>query len=223
MCFVGSVRVLWSLRDLLNMDCCGAKQLCSYGVIRWLCFFDLASFSIRVFVPRCGQMLDSAPTSQVSPWAVPSTCYMQPLSIVSTFHGVSWLWLEMQKMNMEGKRANPILVASLLAAAAQLAIVGPGSEIHAYVLRHRFESEIMVSSALIDMYSKCGFLGLGIKVFEVMPERNTIYYNLVISSLGLYGLASETFKLFKEMLKMGFRPDESTFLGMRRADLSGTV
>ncbi|KAL6973177.1 hypothetical protein U1Q18_027357 [Sarracenia purpurea var. burkii] len=117
----------------------------------------------------------------------------------------------LKKMNMEGKRADPILVASLLAAAAQLAIVGPGSEIHAYVLRHGFDSEIMVSSALIDMYSKCGFLGLGIKVFEVMPERNTVTYNSVISGLGLHGLASETFKMFKEMLKMGFRPDESTF------------
>ncbi|THG21248.1 putative pentatricopeptide repeat-containing protein At1g64310 [Camellia sinensis] len=116
-----------------------------------------------------------------------------------------------KKMNMEGKKADPILIASLLAAIAQLAIVGPGSEIHSYVLRHGFESEVMVSSALIDMYSKCGFLRLGIQVFERTLERNTISYNSLISALGLHGLASDAFVIFKEMLEKGCEPDESTF------------
>ncbi|KAG5522954.1 hypothetical protein RHGRI_034937 [Rhododendron griersonianum] len=116
-----------------------------------------------------------------------------------------------KKMSAEGKKADPILLASLLAATAQLAIVGPGSELHCYVLRHGFESEIMVSSALIDMYSKCGFLRLGIKVFDSILERNTVSYNSVISGLGLHGLASEAFEIFKEMLEKGFEPGESTF------------
>ncbi|XP_058193671.1 putative pentatricopeptide repeat-containing protein At1g64310 [Rhododendron vialii] len=116
-----------------------------------------------------------------------------------------------KKMSAEGKKADPILLASLLAATAQLAIVGPGSELHCYVLRHGFESEIMVSSALIDMYFKCGFLHLGIKVFDSILERNTVSYNSVISGLGLHGLASEAFEIFKEMLEKGFEPSESTF------------
>ncbi|KAI8529064.1 hypothetical protein RHMOL_Rhmol12G0196600 [Rhododendron molle] len=116
-----------------------------------------------------------------------------------------------KKMSAEGKKADPILLASLLAATAQLAIVGPGSELHCYVLRNGFESEIMVSSALIDMYSKCGFLRLGIKVFDSLLERNTVSYNSVISGLGLHGLASEAFEIFKEMLEKGFEPGESTF------------
>ncbi|KAF7124748.1 hypothetical protein RHSIM_Rhsim12G0166900 [Rhododendron simsii] len=116
-----------------------------------------------------------------------------------------------KKMSAEGKKADPILLASLLAATAQLAIVGPGSELHCYVLRHGFESEIMVSSALIDMYSKCGFLRLGTKVFDSILERNTVSYNSVISGLGLHGLASEAFEIFKEMLEKGVEPGESTF------------
>ncbi|GFZ07837.1 tetratricopeptide repeat (TPR)-like superfamily protein [Actinidia rufa] len=116
-----------------------------------------------------------------------------------------------KQMNMEGKKADTILVTSLLAATAQLAMVGPGSEIHGYVLRHGFELDIMVSSALIDMYSKCGFLRLGVKVFESMRERNIVSYNSVISGLGLHGLAYEAFEIFNEMLEKEFEPDESTF------------
>ena len=95
-----------------------------------------------------------------------------------------------RKLNIEkGKKADPILISAVLVAAAQSANARFGSEIHGYVVRHGFESNVMVSSTLIDMYSKCGFVSLGIRVFEVMPERSLISYNSLISGLGLNGLA----------------------------------
>nr|POE95912.1 putative pentatricopeptide repeat-containing protein [Quercus suber] len=48
-----------------------------------------------------------------------------------------------KKLNMQGKMADPILIASVLAAVAQFANVVPGCEIHGYVLRHGFESDVM--------------------------------------------------------------------------------
>lgn len=114
-------------------------------------------------------------------------------------------------LNVEGKKADSILIASVLVAAAQSANVGPGTEMHGYVLRHGFELNVMVSSALIDMYSKCGFVGLGIRVFENMLNRNIISYNSIISALGLNGLASQAFKMFEEIIERGLKPDESTF------------
>ncbi|KAK9278292.1 hypothetical protein L1049_027857 [Liquidambar formosana] len=114
-------------------------------------------------------------------------------------------------MNLEGKKADPVLIASILVAAAQLARIAVGSEIHGYVFRHGYELEVMVSCALTDMYSKCGFVGLGVRVFETMPKRNIISYNSVISGLGLHGLASQAFKMFEELQDRGFKPDESTF------------
>ncbi|KAL6181822.1 hypothetical protein ACLB2K_048471 [Fragaria x ananassa] len=80
-------------------------------------------------------------------------------------------------LNMEGKKADPILIASVLAAASQIANVGPGSEVHAYVVRRGLVSDVMISSALIAMYSTCGFMGMGIRVFEAMLEKNIVSYN----------------------------------------------
>lgn len=114
-------------------------------------------------------------------------------------------------LNLEGKKADPILIASVLAAASQIAHVGPGSEIHAYVLRRGLESDVMISSALIAMYSKCGFMGMGTRVFESMPEKNIVSYNSLILGLGLHGLPSEAFRMFNEILRNGVVPDESTF------------
>ncbi|KAF8399758.1 hypothetical protein HHK36_015629 [Tetracentron sinense] len=122
-----------------------------------------------------------------------------------------------REMIIKGKRADPILIASVLAACARLAIVKPGREIHGYMLRCGIELEIMVSSALLDMYSKCGFADLGVRVFEIMPERNVISYNSVISGLGSHGLTSQAFKMFVEMLEKRFKPDESTFSALLSA------
>lgn len=116
-----------------------------------------------------------------------------------------------RKLNMEGKKADTVLIASVLASVAQSANVWPGCEIHGYVLRHGLESDVMVSSSLVDMYSKCGFLQLGVSVFELMPKQNIVSYNSVISGLGLHGCASEAFAMFDKMLKKGLIPDESTF------------
>lgn len=116
-----------------------------------------------------------------------------------------------RKLNMESKKPDSVLISSVLASIAQMANVGPGCEIHGYVLRHGLESDVKVSSALIDMYSKCGFLQLGICVFRIMQERNIISYNSVILGLGLHGCASEAFGMFDEILEKGLVPDEATF------------
>ncbi|KAL7098430.1 hypothetical protein ACP275_09G017700 [Erythranthe tilingii] len=112
------------------------------------------------------------------------------------------------------KKADYVLIASALSASAQLAIVGPGCEIHGYAIRHECSTEVAVSSALIDMYAKCGFLEMGVKMFDKMPQRNLVSYNIVISSLGLYGRAQEAFRLFDEILQEGLMPDETTFAGL---------
>ncbi|CAI9288419.1 unnamed protein product [Lactuca saligna] len=105
-----------------------------------------------------------------------------------------------KKMNSYGKKPDSVLVSILLAVTSQLAILAPGVELHGYAIRHCLHLEVMVSSALIDMYSKCGFLDLALKVFDEMPKRNIVSYNSVIASLGFYGLASEAFEVFHEVL-----------------------
>ncbi|KAL2340942.1 hypothetical protein Fmac_008882 [Flemingia macrophylla] len=116
-----------------------------------------------------------------------------------------------RKLNM---KPDSVLIASVLASIAQTANVGLGCEVHGYALRHGLELDVRVSSALIDMYSKCGFLHLGIFVFRIMPERNVVSYNSIILGFGLHGCASDAFRMFDKMLEKGLVPDEATFLSL---------
>ncbi|XP_060204583.1 putative pentatricopeptide repeat-containing protein At1g64310 [Lycium barbarum] len=116
-----------------------------------------------------------------------------------------------REMNMKGGKADASLIATVLTACSQLATVQPGSEIHGYAFRHGYQFEVMVSSALVDMYSKCGFLEMGYQVYKTMTFKNIVSYNSIISCLGLYGLASQAFQIFEKALEEGHKPDETTF------------
>ncbi|KAG9455289.1 hypothetical protein H6P81_008193 [Aristolochia fimbriata] len=109
------------------------------------------------------------------------------------------------------KIPDAVLIATVLSASAQLTMFGPGKEIHAYVLRHKLDSQVMVASALLDLYSKSGFINSALKVFEMAGGRNTVTYNSMILGLGLNGFPHEATELFKQMLEIGLKPDESTF------------
>ncbi|KAM2076038.1 hypothetical protein FF1_038872 [Malus domestica] len=106
-----------------------------------------------------------------------------------------------KNLNMEGKKPDSVLIASMLAAAAQMAHVGPGCEIHAYVLQHGIESDVMISSALIAMYSKRGFLGMdGQEVFRRMKDKfciqaRTEHYVHMVKLLGMEGRLEEAYYL----------------------------
>ncbi|XP_051136565.1 putative pentatricopeptide repeat-containing protein At1g64310 [Andrographis paniculata] len=111
-------------------------------------------------------------------------------------------------------RVDCVLLASVLAVCGHLASVRPGSEIHGYVIRCGYSTEVSVSSSLVDMYSKCGFIEAGIRVFNETTVRNIVTYNTAIMNLGLYGRASEAFRMFEKVLEAGLKPDESTFVGL---------
>ncbi|KAF6137002.1 hypothetical protein GIB67_030766 [Kingdonia uniflora] len=116
-----------------------------------------------------------------------------------------------KEMNMKGVKGDAILTASVLAACAKFVVVQPGKEIHGYVFRHGLVLNVMVTSALIDMYSKCGFAHLGLRVFETASEKSVVVYNSVITGLGSHGLASQAFGIFEEMLFKRLIPDQCTF------------
>lgn len=117
-----------------------------------------------------------------------------------------------KEMNMVvGNKADHIIIASLVSVIAQLAILGPATELRGYIVRHELDSDVKVSSALVDMYVKCGFLARGLLVFHKMPTRNVISYNLIIHAFALNGLPFDSYRMFEEMLANGHQPDESTF------------
>lgn len=115
-------------------------------------------------------------------------------------------------------KPNSVTLMTVLPGCAALAALAKGKEIHAYAMRHLLASDVAVGSALVDMYAKCGCLNLARRVFDQMPIKNVITWNVLIMAYGMHGRGEEAFQLFKNMSEGdksdGLRPNLVTFIAI---------
>ncbi|PRQ17314.1 putative tetratricopeptide-like helical domain, DYW domain-containing protein [Rosa chinensis] len=120
-------------------------------------------------------------------------------------------------MQLEEIRPNTVTVASILSVCAQLSIMMLCKEVHGYLIRQEFESNVLVSNSLMTTYAKCGDIKSSRSVFVKMPERNLVSWNSILLGLGVHGHADETFALFEKMEAAGLEPDHATFTALLSA------
>ncbi|OVA04536.1 Pentatricopeptide repeat [Macleaya cordata] len=109
---------------------------------------------------------------------------------------------------------------NVLNACANLANLQLGKQAHTHVLKHGFrfesgpESDIFVGNSLVDMYTKCGSIENGYRVFENMVDRDKVSWNAMIVGYAQNGFGNEALGLFKRMLLSGEKPDHVTMIGV---------
>ncbi|KAG8079202.1 hypothetical protein GUJ93_ZPchr0007g3564 [Zizania palustris] len=106
-------------------------------------------------------------------------------------------------------RPNASTLVSLLPLLAQQGALDQGTCVHAYCIRvcldHKVTDGVLVGTALLDMYAKCGSLVYARRVFDDMPARNEVTWSALISGFVLCGRMTQAFILFKDMLAKGLR------------------
>lgn len=119
-----------------------------------------------------------------------------------------------RRMVGAGVELNQFTFSSGLCACASLGSVNYGKQIHARMLRSHLNPNSIVVSSLVDMYSKCGDLEGGRRVFDNMnvSKRGSIMWNTMIAATGQHGQGREAIHLFEEMVGVGNKPDANTFV-----------
>ncbi|XP_057846762.2 putative pentatricopeptide repeat-containing protein At1g68930 isoform X2 [Cryptomeria japonica] len=102
-------------------------------------------------------------------------------------------------------------LATVVGVCANLEAFELGKQLHCRSLKTQFDSNVVVGTALVDMYVKCGSLEGGHRVFNGMSERNVVSWTAMIAGYAQHGNAEKTLKLFPEMLSAGTKADEYTF------------
>lgn len=113
-------------------------------------------------------------------------------------------------MQVDGVRPNSITIASLLLACGSLCSSKYGRCLHGWSIRQKVESDVIVETALIDMYAKCKNVDLCFRVFDKTTERRTVPWNAILSGCIHNGLAREAAEFFKLMLKEAVQPNDAT-------------
>ncbi|KAF4358247.1 hypothetical protein G4B88_030551 [Cannabis sativa] len=114
----------------------------------------------------------------------------------------------LREMIKEGVEPNSFTYSSALKACAQLETVLQGRLIHYSAKKTPSMSNVFVGSALIYMYSKCGYVTEAFNVFENMPEKNFVAWKSMIMGYARNGFCNEALKLMYRMRAEGFEVDD---------------
>ncbi|XP_073301982.1 putative pentatricopeptide repeat-containing protein At5g47460 isoform X2 [Primulina huaijiensis] len=119
------------------------------------------------------------------------------------------------KMHLCGVHMDEFTFSSILSGIARLSATTWGSLIHGCLLKHGLDGYVVVGSALIDMYFKCGQIEEAEKSFHSLPEKNLVTWNAMISGYAHNGNFGTVIHLFKKLKSMrNLQPDEITFLNV---------
>ncbi|KAL6008168.1 hypothetical protein ACLOJK_033674 [Asimina triloba] len=192
-------------------------------------------------VGRAQELFDEAPERDVACWNAMINIYvsagemdaanalferMVEKNVVSwsimiegyTRHGKSKEALNLfQQMLGQSTKPDKFSAVGAIMACTQLGALAQGRWIHRYVEKNKISLDIVVQSALIDMYMKCGSLDHARRIFQHMPHRNIIPTNAMIVGLGNNGCGEEALELFSQMEREGASMDDLSFLGVLTA------
>ncbi|XP_061356013.1 pentatricopeptide repeat-containing protein At4g18520, chloroplastic [Gastrolobium bilobum] len=91
-----------------------------------------------------------------------------------------------------------------------------GKQIHAYILKSNWRN-LIVDSAVVHFYAKCGKISSAFQTFDRMAERDVVCWTTMITACSQQGLGHDALLLLSQMLGDGFFPNEYTICGALKA------
>ncbi|XP_022877945.1 pentatricopeptide repeat-containing protein At4g04370 [Olea europaea var. sylvestris] len=107
-----------------------------------------------------------------------------------------------------------ITIISLLQGCASIGAFQQGIWIHNFVVRNCVGPCIMIDTALVDMYAKCGDLSTARKCFDRMPHHDMASWSTIIAAYGSHGKGEMALEMFAEFLQNGHAPNDVMFLSV---------
>ncbi|KDP41521.1 hypothetical protein JCGZ_15928 [Jatropha curcas] len=121
------------------------------------------------------------------------------------------------KLNRTGMKPDMFTFSSVLTVCSKLLALEQGEQFHAQTIKTGTLSDVVVGTALVNMYGKCGSIERASKAFVEMSTRTLISWTTMITSFALHGWSQQAVQLFEDMRLAGFRPNLVTFVGVLAA------
>ncbi|KAG7984221.1 hypothetical protein I3843_04G148000 [Carya illinoinensis] len=115
-------------------------------------------------------------------------------------------------MQLANIRPDSFTISSVVSSCAKLASIYHGLAVHGKAVHIGVDHDLLVSSALVDMYCKCGVTANAWMVFKMMPTWNVVSWNAMIGGYAQNGQDLEALALYEKMLQENFKPDNVTFV-----------
>lgn len=194
-----------SVSDARNLfDEMGQRDLCSWNTL-------ISGYAKMGMVSEARELFDEIPERDNFSWTAMISCYVkhkQPANALELYR--------LMQVN-DPLMCNKFSVSSALTASAAVQSLRTGKEIHGRIIRTGLESDDIVSSALMDVYGKCGSLNEARYIFDRVGGKDIVLWTSMIDRYFGDGRFEEGLCLFSDLLRSGVRPNEYTFAGILNA------
>jgi pentatricopeptide repeat protein len=131
------------------------------------------------------------------------------------FNGLSEEVLDLyNKMKSTEVGMDKFTYSTIIMVCARLGSIELGKEVHAGLLQNGFGLDLVVATALVDLYGKWGRMEDACSVFDQMPHKNVITWNALIGGYAYHGMGCMAVQMFDRMVREGFVPNHVTFLAL---------
>ncbi|KAL4571600.1 hypothetical protein LXL04_018363 [Taraxacum kok-saghyz] len=117
-------------------------------------------------------------------------------------------------MRESGLLPDKVCMVTIVNACAKLGAMHKAKLIHKLIQTQYHSVDMILGTAMIDMYAKCGSIETARQVFDEMPQRNVITWSTMISAYGYHGQAQKALEIFHIMSKNKITPNKITFLSL---------
>ncbi|KAK7310144.1 hypothetical protein RJT34_07450 [Clitoria ternatea] len=165
---------------------------------------------------NCGRLdeardlFERSPTRDIVLWTAMINGYVQ----FNHFEEAIALFGEMQ---IRGVKPDKFIVVTLLTGCAQSGALQHGKWIHNYIDENKITVDVVVGTALIEMYAKCGCIEKSLEIFDGLRQKDTASWTSIICGLAMNGKTSKALELFEAMEAFGLNPDDVTLLAVLSA------
>ncbi|KAK1430544.1 hypothetical protein QVD17_13359 [Tagetes erecta] len=172
-------------------------------IITWIAQFGKMEQAVEV--------LSTMPNPNSSSWNSILTGYVNrddPRNALKFFY----------QMHLNSIRMDEFTFSSILSGVARVGAHKWGTSIHCCVVKCGFDESVVVGSAFIDMYSKCGQVNVAEFIFETLPDKNLVTWNAMISGFAHNESSTKVIELFERLKHTkDLQPDGITFLNVLSA------
>ncbi|XWS25419.1 hypothetical protein CRYUN_Cryun27aG0066700 [Craigia yunnanensis] len=136
---------------------------------------------------------------------------------LSAYHNGTEALNIFSKLNNSGFKPDLYTFSSILTVCSKMVALEQGEQIHAQTLKTGHLSDVIVGTALVNMYNKCGSIEKASKAFLEMSARTLISWTSMITGLAQNGQTQQALQLFEDMRLIGVRPNQITLVGVLSA------
>ncbi|KAK9082720.1 hypothetical protein Scep_029191 [Stephania cephalantha] len=142
-----------------------------------------------------------------------SVSYNSMISAYAKRENGGGAWAVFKQMMGNGFRPTQFTFGSLLSSP----VLGTfeGCQLHSLIVKFGLlYGDAFAGTALLGLFGRFGMVGEVMRLFDEMPRRSLVTWNLIIDCFSRRGFVEESVSLFCELMRTNERPSEGSFIGI---------